>query len=62
MQPGYVQIKKTDIERLQMEALQMKEFLPKVLNKNTIQSIKELEKCQQGKFSCQANLQIYETC
>ncbi|XP_072045657.1 heat shock factor 2-binding protein-like [Amphiura filiformis] len=47
VKPGYVQIKKTDIERLQVEALQMKEFLPKVINQSTIQSIKELDKCQQ---------------
>ena len=44
-----MQVKKTEIERLQNEALQMKEFLPKVINKTTLQSIGQLNKCQQGK-------------
>ena len=49
MSPGYVQVKKADIEQLRVQTLQMKEYLPQVINKNTLQSITEFDKCQQGR-------------
>lgn len=48
MQDGFVTVRKSDLEKLATEVMQLKEFLPRVLNGDLIQMVQKARTAQTG--------------
>lgn len=48
LQDGFVTVRKSDLEKLSTEVMQLKEFLPRVLNGDLIQMLQKARTAQTG--------------
>lgn len=51
LQDGFVAVKKSDLEKLTTEVMQLREFLPRLLNGDLIQTLQKARTTQTGAFS-----------